>query len=475
MNMKKWLCMALAVLMTLGAVALAEGDGDLQAQLDAANARVAELEAQVEFYRPYYESQVVAEYGEGGVIMKEDAQQEFDYYSSMYAQYGMSIDAYAAQIKQDILESMVREAVLHAKAAELGLDQLDDEARANLEAEVDENFETYITTYKDYFAQEGASDEEAREQTIAALEQYGMTRESLMDQMLNNHMDEQLHAYVTGDVTVTDEDVQAAYEAKVESDKSSFVDDDGNVDDYTYNSTRTGGTAIAWNPEGYRAVKHVLVKFDDDQASLYKDLQSTLSSLNAELEALDQPAEEAEATEEGAEEAAEEPAETEAPEETAAPRSREEIQADIARVVSENEALYAQLLPTAQQVIDEFNAGADIDALIEKYGGDPGMKTEPAATAGYAVSADSTYWESAFTEGAMGIEAVGQISEPVYGSNGIHIIYYLADITPGAVPFEEIEDAVREEALSDKISSVYDSQVEAWVEEAAPVYHADRF
>ena len=46
MNMKKWLCLALAALMALGTFALAEGD-DLQAQLDAANARIAELEAEV--------------------------------------------------------------------------------------------------------------------------------------------------------------------------------------------------------------------------------------------------------------------------------------------------------------------------------------------------------------------------------------------------------------------------------------------
>ena len=126
-------------------------------------------------------------------------------------------------------------------------------------------------------------------------------------------------------------------------------------------------------------------------------------------------------------------------------------------------------------MIDEFEAGADFDSLIEKYNADPGMTTEPTATNGYAVSADSTTWDPAFTEGAMAIESVGQISSPVYGQNGIHVIYYMSDITPGPVAFEDIADAVKDAALQDKISQTYDDQVAAWVEESAPVYHADRF
>ena len=451
MNIKKTLCMVLAMLVALSAAALADSD-DLQAQLDAANARVAELEAQVELYKPYYEQQIVAEYGNGGIIWRDDAMKEFEAASSAYAQYGMSIDAYADEVKQQILETLVQDAVLDAKAAELGLGQLDDEARANLEAEAAQNFENYIESYKSYFAEEGATDEEAREQTIAAMEQYGLTLDVLTQQTLDSYVSEQLHSYVTDGVTVTDEDVQAKYEAMVAEDQESYASD------YTYNNARNSGDTIAWNPEGYRAVKHVLIKFDDDQAQLYSDLQSTLSSLNAELEALDAPADETADDAEAAE-----------------PRSREEIQGDIGNVATEIEALYSQLLPQAQQVIDEFNAGADFDSLIEKYNADPGMTREPTATNGYAVAAESTTWDPAFTEGAMSIGAVGGISAPVYGQNGIHVIYYLSDITPGPVPFEEIADAVKDAALEDKVSQTYTDQVAAWVEEAAPVYHADRF
>lgn len=484
MNMKQLICMALSVLLCLGAIsALAEED--LQAQLDAANARIAELESEVELYKPFYENQIVAEYGEGGIIWKEDAVKEFQAASDAYAQYGLSIDDFAADIKQDILETLVREAVLHEKADEMGLNELSDETMAELKSEAEANFETYVDTYRDYFASEDASDEDARTQTIEAMAQYGLTLDTLTEQMVHSYVDEQLHAAVTGDVTVSDEDIQAEYDAMVADDQANYADD------RAYNNARNSGATIAWNPEGYRAVKHVLIQFNDDQAARYNELSGTLDSLKAEKEAVENPTEEtetegdaeaaetegdAEAAEtEGDAEAAEAEGDAEAAEPESEPRSAEEIDADIARVTAELEGLYAELLPQAQQVIDEFNGGADFDSLIEAYNADPGMTREPIATNGYAVSAESTTFDPAFTEGAMSIEAVGQISAPVNGKNGIHIIYYLADITPGAVPFEDIAEAVEANALAAKVDETYNATVDEWVEAAAPVYYPDRF
>ena len=451
--MKKTLCMLLALLLAFGATALAEG-GDLQAQLDAANARIAELEAEVEKYKPYYDKQIVAEYGEDGIIWRDDAMVQYQAAADTYAQYGLKIDDYAAEVKQDILTMLVRDAILDGKAAELGVSELDDATKAELEKEATDTFETYVESYKSYFASDGASDEDARAQTIEQLGNYGVTVEALTEQMVANYVDEQLYKAVTADVAVTDEEVQSAYGDMVKAAQEDFTDD------RTYNSARGSGEPIAWNPEGYRAVKHVLIQFSDDQSNQYSELKRTLDSLNGELDALDDDAEEA-------------PAEGEEP---AAPkRSREEIEDDKGKVVAEIEALYSQLLPDAQKVIDEFEAGADFDSLIEKYGQDSGMQKEPVSAIGYAVSADSTTWDHAFTEGAMSIAEPGQISGPVYGSYGIHVIYYMSDIPAGAVPFEELAADAEAIALQSKTDDAYNAQVEAWVEEAAPVYYVDRF
>ena len=283
MNMKKLICMALAMLLCLGTIALAESD-DLQTQLDAANARIAELESEVELYKPFYESQIVAEYGDGGIIWKDAADAEYQAASEAYAQYGLNIDDYAADIKQDILETLVRNAILDDKAAEMGISEISDEERANLEAEAVEQFETYVETYKSYFADEDADEETAREQTIAAMESYGLTQDVLTQQMLESYVDEQLHNAITKDVAVTDEDIQAEYQKMVADDEEAYADDD-----YSYNNARNSGEAIAWNPEGYRAVKHVLIQFDEDQSAKYSELHSRLDELKAEKDAVENP------------------------------------------------------------------------------------------------------------------------------------------------------------------------------------------
>ncbi len=459
--MKKLICTVLALTLALGAMALAETD-DLQAQLDAANARIAELEAEVELYKPYYESQIVAEYGDGGIIWKEDAEAQFAEVQSYYSQYNMTITPDdAAAIKQSILQGLVRQAVLNEKAEALGFNELDDEAKAKLEAEAAENFETYIDTYKGYFASEESDEETARQMTIEAMANYGLTQEALTEQLVESYTDEQLYNSITEGVAVTDEEIQAEYDKMVADAESRFS---GN--DRAYNDARNSGETIAWNPEGYRAVKQVLIKFDDEQSAKYTELSNTLKTLKDEKDAVENPPEPTEAP---AEEAAEEA------EPTPEPRSLDAIEADIAATTAEIEALHAELLPQAQQVIDAFESGTDFDSLIEQYNADPGMTREPVATNGYAVSADSTAWDPAFTEGAMSIAEVGQISAPVYGSYGIHVIYYLADITPGAVPFEEVREEAESNALQDKLTDTYEAQVNAWVEEANPVYYADRF
>lgn len=485
MMIRKVLCLVLALALC-GAMAFAEEGGDLQAQLDAANERIAELEAQVELYQPYYDAQVIVEY-DGGVVFLDDILEQYagvdsqfsSYYGASLADYG-----YDTVYKQMIAEMLLQNVVLEAKAAELGLDQLDDETMAGLTEEAATNFESYVTSVWDYFASDDLTDEEIREDCVAYLESMGYTEDALLETLIDNYVSEQLYNYITADVTVTEEDIQAAFDELVAEQEASFADDS------TYNTSRNNGDTIVWNPEGYRMVHHVLIRFTDDQATRYSELQDTLDTLNEELEALQTAAEEtaaatdestteatgetAEATAEAADEAA---AETtgETAEATEAPaRTEEEINAEIADVEAELTALYEELLPTAQEVIDAFNSGTSFSDLIDQYNEDPGMENEPTATNGYAVSANSTAWDPAFTEGAMSIESIGEISEPVYGQNGIHIIYYDSDIPAGAVDLESVRAEIEESALNTKLNDTYDNTLAEWVEAVNPVYHYDR-
>lgn len=455
MTMKKILCICMALVLALGCMA-AFAEEDLQAQLDAANAKIAELQAQVDAYYPYYFAQIVATYGEDGVIWLEDMQAQYEMMASQYAGMGLDLEGMglASSAKMTIVDGAVEEAVLLAKGAELGFDQFDEATLAEYQANAQSTMDYYINYFIDRAYEEPAEvTDEMRAEAEAYWASNGMTVESTVESYKVTSILQKVEEYATKDIAVTEDDIQAAYEALIESNKSSYADD------ATYNSDRNAGVAIAWNPEGYRAVKHVLVKFNDEQAALYSELQSQLKSLNAELEAAQAPAEEAE-----------EAADAEA----AAPRTAEEINADIKACATEVEALYSQLLPRAEEVIAKFNEGAAFEDLIAEYNEDPGMTNEPTASMGYAVREGSTAWDPAFTAGAMSIAELGGISAPVYGSYGIHIIHYTADVPAGEVALDEIRSEVEADAFDLKYNETFAAAIESWKEEMnVQVYYAN--
>lgn len=462
--MKKVLCGCVALTLALGSFG-AVAEQDLQAQLDAANAKIAELQAQVDAYYPFYAAQVVATYGDDGVIWLEDVEAEYAAVEAQYAGYGISLANYGLvdTTKKDIVDAAVRNAVLLEKATELGLDQFDEEKTAELAASAQATFDEYVNYYISYFY---ADAEEVTDEMRQEAEKYwaegGMSLEQIQESLTQSAVMDAVYDYAVKDVAIEEADVQASYEALIEANKANYADD------RSYNADRSGGATIAWNPEGYRAVKHVLVMFNDEQAQKYSELQSQLSSLNAELEAIENPVEATAAPEATAEAEA-------TPEPTPEPRSAEEVQAEIDACTVELDSLYGELMPRAEEVIAAFDEGTSFDELIKEYNEDPGMQNEPTASIGYAVSANSTYWEQPFTDGAMSIAEKGGISDPVRGSNGIHIIYYMDDVPAGEVALEEIREAVETQALDEKLNATYENQVSAWVEEAAPEYHYESF
>ena len=63
---------------------------------------------------------------------------------------------------------------------------------------------------------------------------------------------------------------------------------------------------------------------------------------------------------------------------------------------------------------------------------------------GYSVHKDTVVFMQEFTDGAFSekMQKVGDVSDPVVTSYGVHILYYLRDIPGGAVEFT---DAIKSE------------------------------
>ncbi|NLD59165.1 MAG: hypothetical protein GX647_05890 [Clostridiales bacterium] len=425
MNLKRFLCALLCALIAVSGMAMAEDPKDQRiAELEQ---QVAELTAQVE---EYHRKELVAEF-DGGEVMAADAQAQYAAYEQMYQQYGISLKDYGMEdtVKQQVATDMVEEKIVLFMADKLGI-ALSDEARAQFETEASEAYESTVKMYyEQYFKESYPVEAEGLAASAEYLNGMGYGYDELLDSHIKSYLRDEVYNHVTSGVAVTEEDVKASYDELVKGDEENYKDNPS-----AYENARSNGTLIAWNPEGYRAVKHILFKFDEDQSARYADLIGKKDALNTEK--------------------------TAEPEEGVEKREDAVIDGEIAAIDQQLDALYQELMPEVEAAEARFNDGEDINALIAELNEDTGMTED-----GYAVAANSALWDPAFTAGAMAIPEIGGISEPVRGIYGVHLIYYMADIPAGAVPLEQIHDKVETTALEDKLADTYSAQLDAWKQE----------
>ena len=133
------------------------------------------------------------------------------------------------------------------------------------------------------------------------------------------------------------------------------------------------------------------------------------------------------------------------------------------------EAAREALLAHHQKEIDDIYArlekGESFESLIAVYGTDPGMQDEEALKTGYPVHKDSIRYDSAFTVGAFSekMQKPGDVSDPVVGQNGIHILYYLRDIPAGAVELsDDIRTQITDYLTNSKTNELCNEAIEQW-------------
>ncbi len=426
-------------------------------------------------------SSVVATY-DGGEITQEDVMGSFNsqysYMSQMYSMYGLNMSPDAVtDIEKSVVENAVQNIAIAKQLDSRGL-KLDADKVAELEAEAEEHYQEAYEAVAS--SATGKTEELKAKQIEYSLYTIGYTKESLKEMETATANYELIEQTVRDEVAeVTDDELQAAYDEQVSSDEETYANSPSSFE----SAMSSDSSVVCWMPEGYRTVKHILVKPEDEvltavntARSAVTSAESTLEDLRSELDALN---------DEDAEDAAEEAAED--AEATEAPRTAEDIQAEIETAEKDLETAKADAqkaeadcLASVQDKLDEIyekiNNGEDFNALIEEYGEDPGMQNEPTKTRGYYVSSASTTRDKHFTEGAMALEKVGDVSQtPVISSSGVHIIRYESDVTPGAVALADVHDALYDKTLESMKDEHFDSELKAWTEALKPVYTIENF
>lgn len=372
--------------------------------------------------RPEVDSSIVATIGDIQITAEETADL-YSYVLEIYSYYGYDVtdESIAAQLKDITLDAMIKSKVQEIMEQERGYFDFSDEEIAAFTEEAQATYdETYQSVY-DGFDDGETSEEDLKTQTETELATYGYTVDALVEQAEAQAAYDKLYADLTADITVSDDDVTEYYAELVAEDKATYEND---PDGYTLQCMY--GDRPAYTPEGIRTVKHILIQYEDED-----------SQAISELEALSEKPDDYD----------------------------EQYQALI-------ETAYANIKDKVDEVMQKIADGEDFDALVEEYGEDPGMESEPYKSEGYMIFDGCTNLVEEFVTSGMALEKVGDITtEPALTSYGAHIMLYYSDLTPGEVALtDEKTEELRSALLSDKQSHAFDDAVTARIDELGTVY-----
>ncbi len=373
---------------------------------------------------------------------------------SYYSQYGYDLSSEDNQslVRQMAMESYIQKVFTTQESARLGLDQLTDEESQALSDTIESVYEGLIDQAMTAFGltpAEDASEEDkaaARDSAIEQLNAVGYTREFIERNETEGLLSEKLVAKLTENVSITDDEIIAAFTERAEADREQYEND---IEAYEIQTAYYGQESY-YVPEGLRGVKHILLRVDDTLMKTYQDLVARFEeqqeeALNASEETATTETEQAETTEA--------PETTEEPEE---PVTQEQIDAA-------KEAIIASVQDKITDIQKKLSEGVSFADLIEEYGEDPGMTTEPNKTNGYTVSANSLIYDPIFVQAAFSVDNVGDVSEPVVSSFGVHLVEYTRDVPYGTVDLtDEIRAAIEEDLRADKEQAIVNEAYTAW-------------
>lgn len=382
----------------------------------------------------------------GKNVLRSEVDGYFADMQQFYADYGY--DTTSAEmvtlLSSFALETAVEYELMDQQIEKQGL-ALTAEEREDAAQEARENWELLLADGLSYYGITDASTEEERAATLvtvlAELEAGGITETSYIEESILMSGYDKLQNEIIKDVAVTDEEVKAHYNELVEADRVAYENDAGSYEmmNYYNNMYLAYGMSdyyvdIYYKPTGYRAVTHILLEVDEALMTAYTDLQAAYEE--------------------------QQDAET-APEN---PVTEEQIEA--ARL-----AIIASVQPTLDEINAQLAAGTAFNDLIPQYSADPGMQDEAAIAAGYEVHMDSVTWDPVFTAAAFSVENVGDVSEPVVGSYGVHVVCYDHDVEGGPVALtDDMAELLRTQLLTSRQSETFYAAIDQWQSEAQIVY-----
>lgn len=342
------------------------------------------------------------------------------------------------------IEYMVQNHVIEKMIKTWDLEQFTAEEEEAFQAEAQAIWDNSVEANLVYFLTEDTEEgrEQARIITEYQMMAMGYSVDLAVSQLKSAAVEERLIAKITEDydTAVTEEEIRQLFEEVAAEDRAMYEGSIATYEMYTYYY----GQESWYIPDGFRGITHILLEVDE----------ALLSDYFAKLAALE---------------------EVDSIEET-----EEAVDAAPAVTQEDVDAAYNAILESRKEDIDAIYAwlenGESFENLIAIYGTDPGMQDAVTLAEGYPVHQESILWDSAFTEGAFSEKMVqpGDVSDPVVGSYGIHILYYLRDIPGGYVEMtDDIAAQIESYLSSQKVNPLVNEVMAQWQEECEVVYYEE--
>ena len=364
-------------------------------------------------------------------VLKSEIQDEYDQmlsqYVAYYAQYGYSVDEYdtelQASVAQETVQTKLSTSIVRHYAAQNGY-ELTEEKKTELAAQVKTALDNTREYLESYLSASGFTGDELNAAVEEQMAQAGYTEETLMDSAELNDVLNFLYERATADVTVTEDEVKAAFDEKVAKQKESYASVDAFVNDYVNESE------ILYTPENVRLMECIFVASVEGEAT--EDEATADEATEDEATADEATADEATVSEATAGEAA-----------------------DIASLTG-----YAK----AKAIAAAIAGGADFEETMKAYTEDG--STEEQMLRGYPVAENSTTYGEAFMAGAMALEHVGDVSDVIVTDYGYFILRYAKDLESGEADFEARKEIETEETLTNKKNDAYSAFINTILDEA---------
>lgn len=333
-----------------------------------------------------------------------------------------------------VVDFLVQEQLIKEKIVEMKFDVFSEEEMNAFLKEAQSEWDKAIANYVQHNLAEDS--EQARETAKQKGNEYftarGFSVERIQNSLKEKASEDKLREYLLGGYKPTNEEVQSMFEKVGEVYKNKYEND---IAAYEFETTYM--QQKSWYvPEGYRGVLHILLTVDKNILDQYTSAKIAFEEQNSS-------------------EGEEKKAVDKEPVDEAKLQAARQMVLDAKK--AEMDDIYARL-----------KKGESFVSLMEKYGEDPGMTNPENILKGYPVHAKSSIYDPEFVKGAFSekMQKVGDVSDPVISSFGIHILYYLSDLQPGLNMSDEIFDEITELLVSQRESEVLEKAFSSWKESA---------